>query len=112
MLWHSPFPGLNRHWHGQGQRQRNWTWLSGSATTEGYVNASYPSAPGTSGLGEMGSRMSGQAWSTSSTTNTGTNVDGARVRHWVFGGWGVDERGNQGYLNDMWFYEYQQQSVS
>ncbi len=80
-----------------------WTWMGGSST----VPATCVSG-GTGNCGQPG--VYGSLGSAAST-----NVPGARQTavawtdqsgdFWLFGGWGVDENGAVGYLNDMWEYQ-------
>jgi N-acetylneuraminic acid mutarotase len=79
---------LNDLWKFDGT---NWTWISGSDTTNN------PGVYGTLGVPAPanipGARSGGLTW----TDDTG-NL-------WLFGGWGFDSAGNNGVLNDLWKFD-------
>jgi len=72
---------------------KEWTWVSGSNTTgaKGVYGmlgtASTSNAPGARGGSGGGASVS---WTDSSGN------------FWLFGGWGYDSTGTEGYLNDLW----------
>jgi N-acetylneuraminic acid mutarotase len=72
---------------------KEWTWVSGSNTINakgvyGTLNlASTGNVPGARGSGGGGASVS---W-----TDTSGNL-------WLFGGWGDDSTGTEGFLNDLW----------
>ena len=72
-----------------------WTWMGGSSTVP-KVNYGRSGVYGT--LGKPATR----------NIPGGRNGDASwadvRGNLWIFGGWGVDANGNQGWLNDLWEY--------
>ena len=69
-----------------------WTWMSGSSTTN--QAGIYPAAPGTTANGVgPGARSSATGW-----------VD-QNGKLWLFGGSGFDSAGNPGDLNDLWEFD-------
>jgi len=67
-----------------------WTWVSGSAS----LNASgiYGTLGSPAAANSPGARYQGVTW-----VDKSGNL-------WLFGGWGYDSAGTQGYLNDLWMY--------
>jgi N-acetylneuraminic acid mutarotase len=83
---------LNDLWKFNPSTQQ-WTWMSGSSTLSSIVGG-WPGVYGTLGTPAAGN-------------NPGTRVGAANWTDssghlWLFGGWGLDASGNQGYLNDLW----------
>jgi len=69
-----------------------WAWMGGSSTTLA-ANAGVYGTLGVSAPGNVpGSRLDSVKWS-----DKNGNL-------WLFGGWGADADGRQGYLNDVWRY--------
>lgn len=64
-----------------------WTWVSGANVTN--TQGSYGTKGAPNPLNIPGARYAGQAWSYNG-------------KLWIFGGYGIDEKGHRGYLNDMW----------
>jgi N-acetylneuraminic acid mutarotase len=87
-----------------------WTWMGGSSTVPascvsgGTGNCGQPGVYGSEGAATAtsvpGARQTAVAW----TDQSGN--------FWLFGGWGVDENGATGYLNDMWEYQPQEGTVT
>lgn len=69
---------------------REWTWVGGSNT----VNAA----------GVYGSQGVAAATNVPGARNQAVGWTDSRGNLWLFGGYGVDSRGNTGYLNDLWEY--------
>jgi len=69
----------------------NWTWINGNNTSNAPGN--YGSAGNPSPTNIPGARNGSVSW---------TDIYG---QQWLFGGYGYDENGNIGSLNDMWKYE-------
>jgi N-acetylneuraminic acid mutarotase/pimeloyl-ACP methyl ester carboxylesterase len=78
---------LNDLWKYNGA---NWTWVSGSNTVN--QSGSY----GTQGVAAAGNVPGARIGSVSWTDSSG-NL-------WLFGGYGYDSAGNEGFLNDLWKY--------
>jgi N-acetylneuraminic acid mutarotase len=72
-----------------------WTWMGGSSTVaEGGVAPGVYGTLGTLAAGNIpGGRDSATSW-----TDSSGNL-------WLFGGYGFDANGNNGYLNDLWRYQ-------
>ncbi len=71
-----------------------WTWMSGSNTVG--ANGGQPGVYGTLGSPAVGNVPGGRAGSVSWRDGSG-NL-------WLFGGYGFDSTGAQGYLNDLWVF--------
>lgn len=67
-----------------------WTWVSGDNTAN--QSAVYGTKGTAATANKPGARLSQQSW-----------VD-ASGNFWIFGGYGYDGAGNNGYLNDLWKY--------
>ena len=72
-----------------------WTWMGGSSTVP-RVNYGAPGVYGTLGKPGAGNIPGGRNGDGSWTDASG--------HLWLFGGWGSDAIGNQGWLNDLWEY--------
>jgi hypothetical protein len=70
-----------------------WAWMSGSDTV-GSSNDGQPGVYGAPGTPAPENVPGSRAWGSSWTDGSG-NL-------WLFGGWGLDEAGTTGYLNDVW----------
>lgn len=69
-----------------------WLWVSGPNTSG--VQGTYPAQPGVAQAGSVpGARYQAVSWVDSSG------------RLWLFGGFGFDSTGAQGYLNDLWMFD-------
>jgi hypothetical protein len=67
-----------------------WTWISGSNTVNGQPNYGTQGVAGANNV--PGARNGAVSW-----IDSGGNV-------WLFGGNGIDDAGNVGYLNDLWMF--------
>ncbi len=75
---------------------KEWTWMSGSDTVPS-ANQGQPGVYGTKGT-PAASNVPGGRWSSVSWIDSSGNL-------WLFGGYGADSTGAQGYLNDLWRYQ-------
>jgi hypothetical protein len=81
--------------HSAAAQTREWTWMGGSSTmaTES-IAYGQPGVYGTLGMPAAGNIPGGRQ-SSATWTDSGGNL-------WLFGGYGIDSRGQLGYLNDLW----------
>ncbi|MGD0831014.1 MAG: hypothetical protein ABR907_08740, partial [Terracidiphilus sp.] len=75
--------------------KNEWAWIGGTnglcCDSDGYQNSGTYGSPGTPAAGNLpGGRMGASSW-----TDLSGNL-------WLFGGYGYDGSGNEGYLNDLW----------
>lgn len=70
---------------------KTWTWVSGANTPNAVGTYGTQGAPGATDV--PGARASAVSWADASG-----NL-------WLFGGYGFDSTGEQGYLNDLWRYQ-------
>jgi len=73
-----------------------WTWMGGASTVpiDDTHDGGYPGVYGTAGTAAAGNIPGGRSGASIWTDSSG-NL-------WLFGGWGYDEKGNTGFLNDLW----------
>ncbi len=68
-----------------------WAWMKGSTNDEAWGIYGTPRTPDSANT--PGARSQGVSWS---------DLSGAL---WIFGGWGRDSAGSEGYLNDLWKFD-------
>ena len=54
-------------------------------------------------------RFAGQAWSSSYKERGRDGLEVEKEEQFVFGGWGKDGNGIQGYMNDLWVFRTNRQ---
>lgn len=78
---------------------QQWTWMTGSSTF-GQTSGGYPAQPGA--YGAMWAPAAGNTPGSRYFASTWTDSSGYL---WLFGGYGIDTSGNNGFLNDLWAFD-------